>query len=277
MSSTEHPTTLNSEVHHAFSERVAWHTAVVINGVLIESRSANGQIISSEAMGIGSACSWKGKKLLLTAKHVVDGAVPRDLRFFLRQDRPIDWNTRPFPPTGEEATVLGIQEIVRCSSEDLACIILEESESGNRLEFANLPQDFGDVPPDGSGTLIFGSPADRCVCIGEFQQLNGQRRRDLAVEPRGCWVVVAGEPPMFFPSSFDSDRHFLLRYDPDEEGSLPFGFSGAGVWYRRQRNDSIWVADPVLAGVQVGWHRESKLMTAIRSSVVKEFLDTEVS
>ena len=70
MSSVEHPLALKSEQHHAFSERVAWHTALVINGVWTEGKSETGQNVSSEGVGVGSACCWKDKRLILTAKHV---------------------------------------------------------------------------------------------------------------------------------------------------------------------------------------------------------------
>lgn len=277
MSSVEHPLALNSEKHHAFSERVASHTAAVINGVLTEGETPEGQIVSSEGVGVGSACCWKGKKLVLTAKHVLEGANPSDIRFFLRQDRPIEWGTRPSRPTVEHAVVLAIQEIVRCPSEDLACVVLGAKESGKRLEFVDLPRDFGDVPPDGSGTLILGAPTDKAVAIAEGQRPGGQRWRSSALQVSGCWAVVTSEVPRFFPSSFDPTRHFLLHYDPAEEGgSLPYGFSGTGVWYRRQKNEPVWSADPVLAGVETRWHRESKLMIAVRSEVVRRFLEDEV-
>ena len=142
-----------------------------------------------------------------------------------------------------------------------------------QLEFADLPRDFGEVPPAGSGTLIFGCPTDKSFPIAQGQQPDGQHWRALAVQPRGCWAVVVGEPTRFFPSSFDAVRHFLLRYDPAEEGALPYGFSGAGIWYRRQKSESVWTADPVLAGVQMSWHQETKLMIAIRSDVVRKFLE----
>jgi hypothetical protein len=273
MSSVEHPLALNSEQHHAFSERVAWDTALVINGVRTEGKSETGQNVSSEGVGVGSACCWKDKRLILTAKHVLEGANPTDVRFFLRPDGQIDWNTRPSQPSGAQAIVLEIEDLVRCPSEDLACIVLGPNESGRNLEFADLATDFGEVPPDGSGTLIFGCPSDKSLPIAEGQQADGVRWRALAVQPRGCWAVVVGEPPRFFPSSFDPARHFLLRYDPVEEGSLPYGFSGAGVWYQNSKKREIWAANPVLAGVQKEWHGESNLMIGIRSEVVRHFLE----
>lgn len=51
------------------------------------------------------------------------------------------------------------------------------------------------------------------------------------------------------------------------------GFSGAGVWYQNSTKREIWAANPVLAGVQKEWHRESNLMISIRSEVVRHFLE----
>jgi hypothetical protein len=45
MSSIEHPLGLNSEIHHAFSERVAWQTALVINAVRQQETLPTGQVV----------------------------------------------------------------------------------------------------------------------------------------------------------------------------------------------------------------------------------------
>jgi hypothetical protein len=277
MSSVEHPLSLNSELHHAFSEKVAWHTALVVNGVRTQLTSATGQIVSSEGVGVGSACCWNGKKLILTAKHVLEGALSADIRFFLRPNGAIDWGTRSSPPLAAQTTVLEVEDLITCPFEDLACMILGTKEScQGRLEFADLPKDFGDVPDSGGATLIVGSPTDRTLSIAEGQA-GSIHWRALAMQPRGCWAVVAGEAPKYFPSSFDPRQHFLLHYDPAQEGSLPYGFSGSGVWYRRRKTESLWAADPVLAGVQVSWHRESNLMIAVRSDVVRQFLQQSIN
>ena len=271
----EHPIGLNSEIHHAIAERVAWHTALVINTVRQQTTLATGQTASWEAVGSGSACRWKGKRFVLTAKHVLEEASARDIRFFLRSTGAIDWGTRPSQPLIAQIVALEVEDVVRCQYEDLACIILGQNESGRHLEFADLPKDFGDVPPAGGGTLITGCPTDQSITVAEGYQ-QGTHWRAFALQPRGCWAVVVDDPPRYFPSSFDSAKHFLLRYDPAEEGALPHGFSGSGVWYRRRRVDSLWAADPVLAGVQVRWHGESKLMIAVRSEVVRQFLEESI-
>ena len=124
MSSIEHPQSLNSEIHHAFSERVAWQTALIINTVRQQTTLPTGEVVSWEGVGSGSACCWKGNKLILTAKHVLEEAGPKDIRFFLRPTGAIDWGVHPSQPLIADTITLEIDDIVRCAYEDLACIIL---------------------------------------------------------------------------------------------------------------------------------------------------------
>ncbi len=225
---------------------------------------------------MGSACRWRGKELILTAKHVLEGAGTADVRFFLRPGGAIDWNTRPSQPATAECTRFEIDDIVRCAPEDLACIVLRPGSAHHSLEFADLPAAFADIPPPGSGTLIFGCPFDQSIPVASFSQPGGPLWRALAARPQGCWALVEKDPPPFFPSSYDPVRHFLLRYDPAEEGALPHGFSGAGSWYQNLARAPFWAANPVLAGVQVSWHRPSNLMIAIRSEVVRGFISDAI-
>jgi hypothetical protein len=216
------------------------------------------------------------KELILTAKHVLESAGTADVRFFLRPSGPIDWGARPSQPATAESVRLEIDDIVRCASEDIACIVLRPRSLRHPLEFADLPAAFADAPPPGSGTLIFGCPSDQSIPVASFSQPGGSLWRALAVRPQGCWAVVEKDPPPFFPSSYDPVRHLLLRYDPAEEGALPHGFSGAGIWYQNPAKASVWAANPVLAGVQISWHRPSNLMIAVRSEVVRGFLSDAI-
>jgi hypothetical protein len=262
-----------SEQHHAFAERVAAHIAIIINGARTRGKSATGQNIEEEGVGSGSACIWNGRRLLLTAKHVLDDVKPRDLRFFLRQGGKIDWAVQPAQPSLALGVPLKVERIVTSRSEDLACVVLSP-EPDNRLEFVRLPKSFGKVPPDGGGILLYGCPSDQNVPVAAVRH-QSELRVAFAARPRGCWAVVKGTVPPHFPSSFDPHRHFLLHYDPKEEGAMPLGFSGAGVWYRRKGRGSIWLADPVLAGIQTSWHRPSNTMIAVRSQIVRRFLEVE--
>ncbi len=262
-----------SEKHHAFAEKVASHIAVIINGVRVCGKTPTGENREEEGVGIGSAVLWNGRKLILTAKHVVEGADPLNLRFFLRQGGKIDWAVKPDRPSIGTATYLQVEDIVRCASEDLACIVLSNNAE-DRLDFAALPMAFGKAPPAGGGMLLYGCPYDQNVPVAAARAKNALHV-GFAARPRGCWAVVRSGIPPLFPSSFDPKRHFLLHYDPAVEGALPYGFSGAGVWYRRSGRGDIWLADPVLAGVQTSWHKPSHAMIVIKSRVVRSFLTTK--
>jgi hypothetical protein len=251
---------------------VAWHTVFVINGVHVPTVNPVGGTIWSEGVGAGSACRWKGKQIVLTAKHLLEAAGPSDVRFFLRPSGRVDWATRPSRSAAAKTVTLKVQDIIRSRSEDLACIVLGENDLDGRVEFVDLPNDFGAAPAGGGGTLISGCPSDQIVPVAEAVESGRVRRVVLALQPMGCWAVVVSEPPRFFPSSFDQSRHFLLKYDPAAEGAQPFGYSGSGVWYQGNGSSEFWVARPVLAGVETSWHEPSNLMIAIRSEVVKEFL-----
>lgn len=158
---------------------------------------------------------------------------------------------------------------------DLACIILSERPE-DKLDFVALPKAFGKTPPPGGGTLLYGCPYDQNISIAAVRR-ESNLHVGFAAQPRGCWAVVKGDVPPFFPSSFDPTRHFLLHYDPKEEGALPHGFSGAGVWYRRAGRGTLWLADPVLAGIQTSWHKPTNTMIAIRAAAVRRFLKTAFS
>lgn len=276
MSTSEHPLALSSEQHHAFAERVASHTVTVVNRVWRIGTAPNGKQIAEQPPGMGAACCWKGQKLILTAKHVVEDAEPKDVEFFSRLDGHIEWITRSATPKLVRPTKLQICRILRYKSEDLACIVLESTQSFGPLEFLSLPDALGTVPPPGAGTLIHGCPADQNVPVSAWKQGTGTTMIGLMGRPRGSWPVVEGEPPKSLPSSFNPERHFLLRYDPAEEGANPHGFSGSGVWSHQMNLEPVWSANPVLVGVQMAWHRPTKLMFAIRPEVIREFLDNAI-
>lgn len=274
MSTSEHPLGLRSGQHHAFAERVASHAVTVVNRVWRVGKAHNGKQIAEQAPGMGAACRWKGEKLILTAKHVVENAEPQDIEFFVRLDAPIDWGVRPATPKIFPPRKLQIRRMIRCKWADLACIVLASNQAFAPLEFIDLPNGLGSVPSSGEGTLIHGCPADQNVPVSAWrQQATGTTLVGLMGRPRGCWLVVEGNPPKSLPSSFDPERDFLLRYDPSEEGANPHGFSGSGVWCNRKKDTQVWSANPVLVGVQFAWHRPTNLMFAIGPEAIRKFLE----
>jgi hypothetical protein len=274
MTVIEHPIGLNSEQHRAFTENVFWQTVGVVNLVRVTGKTPAGTTVSAEEMGTGSACRWKGRKLVLTAKHVLAGAGPSELAFFLRPSGQIGWVTRDAPPPFAERVFLQIEEIVEAPSEDLAALVLgpEDADRSN-LQFCDLPAAFAPVPSGPGVTLLIGYPGDQTFPVAIMRQRSGSVHMDLGALPSACWGSIVDEIPRFFPSSYDPRRHFLIRFDPREEGSRPHGYSGTGVWYQSATKREIWAADPVLAGIQKAWHSESNLMICIKSEVVHQFLD----
>jgi hypothetical protein len=265
---------MNSEQHRAFTENVFWHTVGVVNLVRVQGKTSTGTAISVEEMGAGSACSWMGKKLVLTAKHVVAGAEPSELAFFTRPSGQIGWVTRDGPPAFAERVPLRIEEIVESPRQDLAALILTGGEADrSQLHFCDLPACLAPVPSGPGVTLLIGYPGDQSFPIATVRRRNGSVHHDLVAVPEAFWGSIVDNPPRFLSSDYDPARHFLLRFDPSEEGSMPHGYSGAGVWYQRSGKHALWVAQPVLAGLQTSWYARSKLMVAIRSEVVREFLE----
>lgn len=273
----EHPKSRYQEQHHAFAERVASHVVTVVNRVWRTGTAPNGKQVSEQDTGMGAACCWKSEKLILTAKHVVEHAEPKDLEFFTRLDAPIEWGVRPATPKLVLPTKLKIRRIIRCKQEDLACLVLESNQPFGPLEFLDLPEGLGNVPASGEGTLIHGCPVDQNVPFSASREPStGTTVLGLKGSPRGCWPVVEGESPKSLPSPFDPENHFLLRYDPAEEGAYPHGFSGSGVWCHRKEDAKVWSANPVLVGIQFAWHRPTKLMFALRPEVIREFLEIAI-
>jgi len=270
----EHPIGLNSEQHRAFAERIFSQTVGIVNLVRTIGKTASGKAVSVEEMGTGSVCRWGNRRLVLTAKHVLEGAGPNDLRFFLRPCGSIEWVTRSGPPDLAECRLLPIEDIIRCPKEDLAALILgPEGTDESTLHSCDLPTNLRPVPSGPGVTMLIGYPSDQSFPVATIRQSSGSVSHIFAATPAACWGSIVDEIPRFFPSSYDPDRHFLIRFDPREEGSMPHGYSGTGVWYQNPTKREVWAADPVLAGVQKAWHRESNLMIGVRSEVVRQFLE----
>ena len=151
MSAVEHPLATNQEQHHAFAERVASHVVTVVNRVWRVGETADGQNVAEQPLGMGAAVAWNGRKLILTAKHVVEDAEPENIQFCTRADGPIDWGVQPANPLVVHPVTMQIGRIVRCGSEDLACIVLEPNQSFGPLRFLDLPAGLDEVPPSGAG------------------------------------------------------------------------------------------------------------------------------
>jgi hypothetical protein len=68
--------------------------------------------------------------------------------------------------------------------------------------------------------FLAGYPSELAVSVAKSTGPGGMTQHDLAAFGSGCWAGVIGDPPRFFPSSYDPDLHFLLEFDPDK-GRVP--------------------------------------------------------
>ena len=258
--------------NRAFAEKAVWHTVGIINQ---RHDVCESERIISDVIGTGSACSWKGRKLILTAKHVVDKAERTGLRFLLRAGDAIDWDM-----TGRteviESVSLPIERIVRWREGDLAAIVLRSGElDESRVQFCELPKMLArdeTVSTDG-GVLLIGHPLDQFKKVSEVKQ-GGMLVEILASVPNMLMGEVVVKPDRALSSEYDPERDILVRFAPNTRGLKPHGYSGAGVWCDPAVNRGIlWAATPLLLGVQTHAYLDSGLLCAVRATVVRQFLE----
>lgn len=270
---TEHVIGLSLEEQKAFMEQSWSHTVGVVN--LIETVDQK-ERSRCEGIGTGCACLWKGAKIVLTAKHVLDGAGPTDLAFLPRAGTALEWDT-PGKMSGlVERVAVGIDRIVRCEWEDLAAIILkpEGAEALKTNVFCPLPKRLAvDSTVRGAGSvLVVGFPVDHTFGVSKSKYPGGMIV-SMACPSVSFWGELVETPARPLDHRYDPDRHLLIRFEPETQGSRPFGYSGGAVWCDPARRGAIWAADPLLLGVEFGTYEKSGLVIAIRASVVRKFLE----
>ncbi len=262
------------EQNIAFLERVFWHMVGVVNLVHQQHRAESGKFTKWQEIGTAAACQFRDTKLLLTAKHVLDGAESADLAFLIRPTGRIEWANET-QRTRFERISLEIDSIIRCDWEDLAAIVLSPSacESAN-VRFCELPKKFGEPPPDGS-VLVAGYPYNQSS-IAEVIKQEGEIVHNLAAQSSAFWgEIITTDKPR---SGFDVESHFLIRFNPNFEGERPHGYSGAGVWLPNQHvtNLSVWTPDPLLTGIETHYYEESRALRVVKSEAVRRFLEEQI-
>jgi hypothetical protein len=202
--------------------------------------------------------------MLLTARHVVEDSIAGPLWFF------------PRPPGTLERRQLGdvvdtrsgpVFERVRipllCAhvsdSSDLAALEVERAGGtfANVRFFEGLPDSRS---PEVGGTVFFqGFPAalGKIVAPGALAVLRRAEIRQV-------------QPPAEIPGH-DSGSSFLLDYFEDTGGIAPYGFSGAGVWFRSGKTD-VWHPNLILGGVVTNFFPKRKLLEVERVEQVQSFL-----
>ncbi len=221
---TDHKKGLTIQENRAFVERVAWHAVCVIN---VSASVDQERRIIADDIGTGTAFDWAGQKIILTAKHVVNKARPKDLQFLLRVGEAIDWHSNGRTGFASKVT-LPIEKIIGCIDEDLAAIVLKpDGLEGLNVRFCEFPKQLARtrITKNDGALILLGYPYDRTFEVSESTTLKGATEF-MACVPTVLTGHIASAPEYPLSSSYDPDNHLLISYDPDRK---PRGYSGAGL------------------------------------------------
>lgn len=272
MESTDHPIGLNIEEMKAFHAKAWAHVLGVVNLKEVVSEQAHTRW---EGMGTGCACLWRNTTLVLTAKHVLEEAQPRDIAFLPRSGTVLRWDQPGQIEGMVERVTIGIERIVRCQWEDLAAIVLAgDGLDRLNIEFCGVPKRLArDQTANGPGSvLIIGYPFDQTFVASEHRQFEGVAKL-LACPCDSFWGELVATPEQTLGSDYDPERHLLVRFEPGRHGSRPHGYSGAAVWCDPVRQGPIWTPDPLILGLQTHGYPRAGLIRAVRASSIRSFLE----
>ena len=264
----------NIEANKALLERLFWHMVGIVNLVRRKTTISPGREVAWQEIGTGTACQYRGARIILTAKHVLEDAGPSDLRFLPRGSGRIEWADEP-RRTRTERIALDIERIVLCEWEDLAAIVLARTCAElEYVRFCELPDKLA-YPPEQGMCVVIGYPYDQSFVAEASTRENGTTHR-LSAKSDGFWSEIVRTDRAL--ADFDPDRHFLLRFYPSFLGERPDGYSGAGAWDAGGKGEegALWSPDPLLTGVLTHVYRKSGLLKVVKSGVVGRFLDEAI-
>ncbi len=269
---TEHKIGLMIGENKAFIERIAWYSVGVVN-LLADVDRQNKTM--ADGLGTGTACTWKGHSLILTAEHVVDKAEPCNLAFLLRVDDAINWEGMGKPEEVVPRVSLPVESIVRCKEHDLAAIVLRANDlTSFRMQLCELPKQLATsrtLRREGS-LILLGYPTDRIFTVAKTKTANAESNYH-AVRPTILTGTIADPPSKALSSRYDPERDVLVNYEPNDPKMKPYGFSGAAAWSERaERSGPVWTADPMIFGVQTSAFMTSRLLQLVGAPAIKEFL-----
>jgi hypothetical protein len=270
---TEHKIGLMIGEYRAFIERIAWCSMGVINLFADIDRQNK---TAADGLGTGTACTWKGHRLILTAEHVLAKAEPANLAFLLRVDDAISWEETGRPEEVVPRVSLPVERIVRCKEHDLAAIVLRAHDlSGFRMRFCELPKQLATsrkLRREGS-LILLGYPTDRIFPLAKTKTAKAETNYH-AVRPTILAGTIADPPSKALSRQYDRERDVLIDYRPNDPKMKPYGFSGAAVWKERaKRPGRVWTADPMIFGLQTSWHMTSKLLQVVGAPTIRQFLE----
>jgi len=157
---------LDRQAYHADLIRLLNHTVAIVNQVPVTGTDpASGARVDSEECGTGCTVKWRDLNLIVTAKHVIEGANTNQVRIYSTPDGPIRFAGRDdLTPSdiGAGEPFKG-NAIHRCGRRDLAALVVAAADFPT-MDFFDLQDSVDPAPSD--RVLCCGFPADHNVHIG---------------------------------------------------------------------------------------------------------------
>ncbi len=270
---TEHKIGLMMVENRAFIERIAWYSVGVVN--LLAAINYKEKRMADD-FGTGTACTWKGHSLILTAEHVIAKAEANDLAFLLRVDDAISWEGTGAPEKVVARVSLPIERIIRNKEHDLAAIILRTNELGGfRMQFCELPKHLSKrrTAKRKGSLILLGYPKDRIFSVSKTKTANAEAHYHAA-RPTILAATIAKPPAKPLSSRYNPKRDVLINYAPPEPKMEQYRFSGSAAWSEREeRSEPLWPAEPMIFGVQTDAFMTSKLLLVVGAPTIKKFLE----
>lgn len=250
---------LQNHASVASMKHVLKRTAGIINTIREYARNeATDERFDYEVPGAGLPVKWGSHYSFATAAHVVDGAVPTQLRiatFADEPESPINHDRLRNRDLLTGTVLLGDCDIHRCSWDDLALITVDPNKFPG-VDFVEVGNDWIDPPVD-ELVHFCGFPTDHSVKLNRKQVAANRHEVDWVVWPTICsgkvLPVPNAEEVKFRYSSFEPERHYLVPYDGAGVSKNAKGISGSAVWWEPPERQLVWRPTFKFAGMCVAW------------------------
>jgi len=258
--------------------RLGRHSIAIVNGIRVYGVDPiSGRRADGEEVGTGCAGCWGDHCFILTARHVIENAQPRDLRFFCLPTGGIECRSASelrrqdivdAEPLADSAAI-----IYRCDWEDLALVTTMPSAVPN-AEFFDAMNEWID-PSVGEPVHCFGFPSDHRLTVDQ-RMVGSKEERTIALYPTPFDATVLPLPTedelRFKITAFDPRMHYLVPYGNFPASKQPHGISGAAIWWESNQKVRVWRPNFKFAGICTCCYKQDSVVQVVKASVVRRFL-----
>jgi hypothetical protein len=275
---------VREQAKRAIIDHLISRTVGVINEVrVVGTHAATGKHGDSEVPGTGCLVKWGIKRLVLTAKHVIDTvSSPTQIRIASFADVPMDFRSidRITSNNVYAGVPLGADSRIHCcDEEDLAAITIPENLHVG--EFANLNEEWAD-PPVGQIVGCIGFPVDHNVEV-DHRKVGGKHEIGIGLLPVFLDIDVLPQPSAqdlrFMKGGHDKARQYMVSYT-STMSKQPHGVSGAAIWMPDIKG-IVWSPKFRFAGTCINTYlkgykaHRGPVVQVVKASVVRRFLERE--